>query len=85
MRTIYFLFVLYPLILINYKMRAKGLLADEWYWADDLACSWGMFTSGGKPSTPLTRGIWSVYMRIKNKIEMLRYQTWLKLKISGLI
>jgi hypothetical protein len=31
-----------PLIVRNYRLRAKGALPDEWYWADRLAFSWGM-------------------------------------------
>jgi hypothetical protein len=38
-----FWMILRPLILRNYAMRAQGLLADEWYWADRLALSWGRF------------------------------------------
>jgi hypothetical protein len=33
--------VLRPLIIQNYRRRAEGVLPDEWYWADELALSWG--------------------------------------------
>ena len=40
--VIYWLF-LRPLIKRNYKLREQGLLPDEWYWADEMACNWGYF------------------------------------------
>ena len=33
--------ILKPLIKRNYTLRAKGLLPDEWYWADTIAYRWG--------------------------------------------
>lgn len=33
--------VLAPLIRRNQRLRAAGLLPDEWYWADRLAIKWG--------------------------------------------
>ncbi len=35
--------VLKPLIWRNYAQRRRGELPDEWYWADKLAVSWGMY------------------------------------------
>jgi hypothetical protein len=35
--------VLKGLIIKNYRMRQQGLLPDEWYWADSLACRFGYF------------------------------------------
>lgn len=40
-RWIVFHFYLKPLIKRNYRLRAQGVLPDEWYWADELAFSWG--------------------------------------------
>tara|TARA_R110000803_G_scaffold115793_4_gene184348 strand:+ start:5345 stop:5521 length:177 start_codon:yes stop_codon:yes gene_type:complete len=38
-----FILVLRPLIIRNYKLRRLGLLPDEWYWADSIACKYGYF------------------------------------------
>jgi hypothetical protein len=35
--------VLAPLVKRNYRLRIEGLLLDEWYWADRLLLSWGMY------------------------------------------
>lgn len=39
--------VLCPLILRNYSLRKKGLLPDEWYWADKILLKWG-YAMGSK-------------------------------------
>ena len=46
MRWIIFQTVLKPLIRRNYAQRRRGELSDEWYWADELAISWGYYVSG---------------------------------------
>ena len=33
--------ILYPLTYRNYRLREKGKLPDEWYWADILLTKWG--------------------------------------------
>ena len=38
-----FILVLNPLISRNYKLREKGLLPDEWYWADKLATKYNFY------------------------------------------
>jgi hypothetical protein len=43
MKRIIFETILRPLICRNYRLRAEGLLPDEWYWADRLAVHWGFF------------------------------------------
>ena len=35
--------ILRPLIKRDYRLRAAGLRPDRWYWAEALACSWGLF------------------------------------------
>ncbi len=35
--------LLRPMILENYELRALGLMPDEWFWADELAISWGFW------------------------------------------
>lgn len=42
----YFHLILKPLIKRNYKLRAKGILPDEWYWADLLAVEHGYYVKG---------------------------------------
>lgn len=29
------------LVLRNYELRERGILPDEWYWADEIILSWG--------------------------------------------
>lgn len=41
MKYLAFHLLLKPLIRRNYKLRAAGVLPDQWYWADKLACKWG--------------------------------------------
>lgn len=36
-----------PLIEDNYEKRRKGELPDNWFWADEIATSWGMFVQEG--------------------------------------
>lgn len=45
-REVIFRQILLPLILENYEERALGLAPDEWFWADELAFSWGFTTEG---------------------------------------
>ncbi len=35
--------VLIPLVVRNYRLREQGELPDEWYWADQVLVSWGVF------------------------------------------
>lgn len=37
--------VLKPLIKRNYRLRELGKIPDEWYWADELAISYGFIDS----------------------------------------
>lgn len=48
MKWLVFYTILRPLIKRNYALRAKGLLPDEWYWADSLALGWG-YTVDNRP------------------------------------
>lgn len=45
MRVIIYYKILRPLILRNYRLRCDGKIPDQMYWADAVACSWGLFTS----------------------------------------
>lgn len=49
---------LWILVLRNYSMRQRGLLPDEWYWADEKLLSWGYAVSSnaqvtGRPTKTL--------------------------------
>lgn len=41
MKRLVFLYVLKPLILVNYWLRGRKIIKDDWFWADALALSWG--------------------------------------------
>lgn len=41
MRSAIFWIVLRPLIAGNYWLRRRHMIADKWFWADELAISWG--------------------------------------------
>lgn len=43
MKRLIAILILRPLVARNYRLRAAGRLPDEWYWADELMCKWGMF------------------------------------------
>lgn len=32
---------LWPLVIRNYSLRARHILPDEWYWADERLFKWG--------------------------------------------
>jgi hypothetical protein len=40
--VIFWLF-LRPLIVVNYRLRRSGLLADRWFWADRVALEHGYY------------------------------------------
>ena len=41
-----FALMLAPLVKRNYRLRAQGLLPDEWYWADMLLLKIGYYVKG---------------------------------------
>jgi len=41
MKRLIFMAILQPLILANYWLRQRRLIADKWFWADKLALGWG--------------------------------------------
>lgn len=50
MQSVLFVAVLRPLILRNYRLRSQGLISDRWYWADEVAMSWGKFVQSTEES-----------------------------------
>lgn len=75
MKWLVFVLWLRPLIKRNYKMRAAGVLPDEWYWADELAFDWGYIVTNEGELFPMSLR-WRVFMRVMAWIEAV--QAWMK-------
>lgn len=43
MKLLIFVLLLAPLIRINYWLRERHIIADQWFWADRVATGRGMF------------------------------------------
>jgi hypothetical protein len=41
MRRLVWLLFLRPLVMVNYRLRFRGLIADKMFWADSIGTGWG--------------------------------------------